>query len=239
MLSPFNFVRLIMASIAELTQQVVVLTDQVQTLNDRLIVAEQKATAMQTQGGMGRGSDSGIFDKKRLYPKELRDSTSFRSWSERFIAWITMDNPDVGQTFQRAGRQDDPLDVQSLSVQQVACSKAIYAHLRALTENFKKAAKVVRLVKADNGLEAWRRLVKKFDPQNAEVHAAHLEAIVTFGTRDCVKSVGDVPTVLDRFQRLLDDYEEVTNDTGSTTSLRRRSSCICCPSHFAWPRVTR
>ena len=143
-----------MASLAEVTQQVVVLIDQVQTLNDRLIVAEQNATAAQAQGrgGMGRGSDSGIFDKKRLYPKELRDSTSFRSWSERFIAWITMDNPEVGQAFQRAGRQDDPLDVQSLSVQQVAYSKAIYAHLRAITENFKKAAKVVRLVMADNGL---------------------------------------------------------------------------------------
>ena len=79
----------------------------------------------------------------------------------------------------------------------------------------------MRLVKADNGLEAWRRLVKKFDPQNAEVHAAHLEAIVTFGTRNCVKSVGDVPTVLDQFQRLLDDYEEVTNDTGINDSTKK------------------
>ena len=107
-----------MASNAELTQQLVVLTDQVATLNDRLIVAEQNASAAQAQGGgggMGRGSDSGIFDKKRLYPKELRDQTSFRSWSERFIAWITMDNADVGQAFQKAGRQDDPLDVASLS----------------------------------------------------------------------------------------------------------------------------
>ena len=116
-----------MASLAEVTQQVVVLIDQVQTLNDRLVVAEQNVTAAQAQAGMGRGSDSGIFDKKRLYPKELRDSTSFRSWSERFIAWITMDNAEVGQAFQRAGRQEDPLDVSSLSVMQVSYSKAISA----------------------------------------------------------------------------------------------------------------
>ena len=103
---------------------------------------------------MGRGSDSGIFDKKRLYPKELRDLTSFRLWSERFIAWITMDNSEIGQAFQRAGRQEDPLGMQSLSAQQIAYSKAVYAHLRALIENFKQAAKVVRLVKADNGV--WR-----------------------------------------------------------------------------------
>ena len=82
---------------------------------------------------MGRGTDSGIFDKKRLYPKELRDQTSFRSWAERFIAWITMDNSEVGEAFQKAGRQDDPLDVSTLNVQQIAYSKAVYAHLRALT----------------------------------------------------------------------------------------------------------
>ena len=170
---------------------------------------------------MSRGSDSGIFYKKRLYPKEIKDSTSFWSWSERFIAWIAMDNADVGQAFQRAGKQEDPLDVSSLSVMQVRYSKAIYGHLRALTENFRKAAKIVRLVKGDNGLEAWRRLVRKFDPQNAEVHAAHLEAIVTFGTRNCVKSVEDVPSVLDQFQKLLDDYEEVTGDCGINDSTKK------------------
>ena len=63
--------------------------------------------------------------------------------------------------------------------------------------------------------------MRKFDPQNAEVHAAHLEAIVTFGTRNCVKSVGDVPTVLGQFQRLLDDYEEATGDSGINDSIKK------------------
>ena len=31
-------------------------------------------------------------------------------------------------------------------------ARAIYAHLRSLTENNKKAAKIVRLVKGDNGI---------------------------------------------------------------------------------------
>ena len=108
--------------------------------------------------------------------------------------------PFIVHAFHRAGRQPDPLDVGSLTGLQVAYSKAICGHLRALTENFRKATKIVRLVKADNNLEAWWRLVRKFDPQNAKVHAVHLESIVTFGTRDCVKSAGDVPTVLDQFQ---------------------------------------
>ena len=50
------------------------------------------------------------------------------------------------------------------------------------------------------------------DPQNAEVFASQLEQIVTFGTRNAVRQLGDVPTVLDQFRRVLDDYEENTGD---------------------------
>ena len=90
-----------MAFIAELTAQVVALTDQVHTLTSRVIVAEQNVTMSVTRTG---GSDSGVFDKKRLYPKELKDNTSFRSWSEQFKAWVAMDNGYVGRTFLRAGK---------------------------------------------------------------------------------------------------------------------------------------
>ena len=89
----------------------------------------------------------------------------------------------MGRAFVRAGKQEQPLDVSSLSEFQISYSKAIYGCLRALTENFRKAFKVVRFVKSDNGLEAWRRLTRKFDPQNPKVHAAQLEHIVTFGNR--------------------------------------------------------
>ena len=150
-----------MASIAELTTQVVALTDQVQTLTSRVIVAEQNVTMSVARTG---GSDSGVFDKKRLYPKELKNNFSFRSWSERFIAWVAMDNGDVGRAFLRAGKQEQPLDVLSFSEIQASYSRAIYGHMRALTEGYRKAAKIVRLVKNDNGLEAWRRLTRKFDP---------------------------------------------------------------------------
>ena len=104
---------------------------------------------------------------------------------------------------------------------QAAYSKAICGHLCALTEGFGKAAKIVRLVTDENGLEAWRKLVRKFDPQNAEVHAAQLEHIVTLGTRNAVKQLGDVPTGLDQFRRVLDDYEEATGDCGINDSAKK------------------
>ena len=91
----------------------------------------------------------------------------------------------------------------------------------SFTENFLKAAMIVRLVKGDNGLEAWGCLVRKFDAQNAEVHAAQLENIVTIGSRNSVKSAGDVPIVLGQFQRVLDDNEEATGDVGINDSTNK------------------
>ena len=65
--------------------------------------------------------------------------------------------------------------------------------------------------------------MRKLDPQNAEVFAAQLEHIVTLGTRNAVKQLGDVPAVLNQFQRMLDDYGEVTCDCGINDSTNKPS----------------
>ena len=201
-----------MAYIGEVTAQVVALTDQVQTLTARVTVAEQNVMMSVTR--TGGSNDSGVFDKERLYPKELKETSSFRSWSEWFIAWVAMDSEDIARAFHRAGKQEQPLDTSGLTELQASYSRALYGHLRALTEGYRKAAKIVRLVKDSNGLEAWRRVTRKFDPQSPEVHAAQLEHIVMFGNRNAVKQLGDTPTFLDQFQVVLDDYEEATGDVG-------------------------
>ena len=81
-----------------------------------------------------------MFDKKRLYPKEFKDSTSFRSWGERFIAWLAMDDDEVARAFTCAGKQEQPLETSDLTDLQLRYSKAVYGHLRSLTENYRKAA---------------------------------------------------------------------------------------------------
>ena len=129
--------------IAELTAQVVTLTDQVTTLSNRLSVAEQNQALNAAQTGSMRGGDAGVFDKKRLYPKELKESGSFRSWSERFLAWLEMDHEEIGIAFKHAGRQESALDTSGLTPLQASYSKAVYSHLRSLTEGFR--AKPVKL----------------------------------------------------------------------------------------------
>ena len=65
-----------------------------------------------------------------------------------------MDNEEIGKAFLRAGKQESALDVSGLTQIQASYSKAIYGHLRALTEGFRKVSKIVRLVRNENGLEA-------------------------------------------------------------------------------------
>ena len=142
------------ASLAEITQQVVSLTTEVATLTSRLAAAEQAAQSSQKGSGKGGGGGSGVFDKKRLYPKDLKDTTPFRSWADRFIAWVGMDNREIATAFTRAAKQEGKLDLAGLTEEQVNYSRAIYGHLRAPTEGYKRASKIVRLVKEDIGLEA-------------------------------------------------------------------------------------
>ena len=42
-----------------------------------------------------------------------------------------------------------------------------------------------------------------------------------FGSRKPVKRLGDVPTVLDQFQRIMDDYEEATEDVRINDSVKK------------------
>ena len=134
-----------MASNAELTAQIVSFHDQIITLNTRLSIAEQNALLQAQGGSKGGGGDSGVFDKKRLYPKDLQDGSSFRSWSERFLAWVTMDNEEIGKAFLRAGKQESALDVSGLTQIQASYSKAIYAHLRAPLKGFAKRRRLFDL----------------------------------------------------------------------------------------------
>ena len=64
------------ATNAELTAQIVAVTTEVQVLKSRLMVAEQNLTLSQ---GSGNKNVGGVFDKKRLYPSQLKESSSFRA----------------------------------------------------------------------------------------------------------------------------------------------------------------
>ena len=55
-----------------------------------------------------------------------------------------MDDAEIARPFRRAGKQEQPLDTSGLTEIQAIYSRALYGHLRALTDGFRKAAKIVR-----------------------------------------------------------------------------------------------
>ena len=220
-----------MASVEELTAQLVALTSEVQTLRNRVAVAEQNlaASAGQNAGGGAHGSNSGVFDKKRLYPEKLKEEKYFTSWADDVLQWIALDNEDVAKAFDKAGKQEEPLALGDLSATQLSYSKAVYSHLRSLTQGLKTAARIVRSVPKGNGLEAWRRLVKKFDPQNPEVHAAKLQGLITYGVTHKAKSISEVPFILNEFERALEEYTEATGTEGINEATKKTIMIQICP----------
>ena len=61
-----------------------------------------------------------MFNKRKLYPKELKENTSFQSWAERFFAWVAMDEEEIARAFHRAGQQKQPLDTSGLTERQAS-----------------------------------------------------------------------------------------------------------------------
>ena len=187
------------ASVEQLTRQVVALTTEVGTLANRLVFTEQEIVRRGTGAPAGngkKGGGSGVFDQKKLYPKDLKESASFRSWASRFIAWLRMDSSEIAAMYETVAKTKVKAPMPS-DPQQAAYARAIYAHLRSLTEGYKKAAKIIRVVNNENGLEAWRKLVRRFQPQNTEIHAQRLEDIVMWGHKNATTNVAEVPDLLD------------------------------------------
>ena len=87
-----------------------------------------------------------------------------------------MDNNSVMELFEAARKQKttDKIELPA-DANELAYVKAMYEHLRSLTENFKKAARIVKVVKGVNSLETWRRLSRRLAPQTPEVHVKMLE----------------------------------------------------------------
>ena len=210
-----------MANVQEITAQVVSRTRDIQVLKNRLAVTEQDLSAVGTaspsSAGPGNSGNSGVFDKKRLYPEKLKDGKDFRSWAEDVLQWIAMDNDEIAKAFEKAGKQEQALNLGDMNQQQAAYAKAVHAHLRSLTQGMKKAARIVRSVSAGNGLEAWRRLVRKFDPQHPEVHAMKLTNLITYGTNHKTNNVTDVPAILDEFNKTLLRHLETVADSVAAT----------------------
>ena len=133
-------------------------------------------------------------------------------------------SPPLAKAFEKAGKQEESLALADLNGTQQSYSKAVYSHLRSLTQGLKRAARLVRSVPKGNGFEAWRRLVRQFDPQNPEV-----QGLITYGVMHMAKSIADVPFILNEFEQALEEYAEATGTEGINEDTKKTIMMQICP----------
>ena len=64
------------------------------------------------------------------------------------------------------------------------------------------------MVRGDDGIEAFRQLNNRFDPQTALTKSHRLKAIRKFPGKNCVKKNVEVPAMLAKFEDILFKHYE-------------------------------
>ena len=74
-----------------------------------------------------------------------------------------------------------------------------------------EAAGIAKMMRGDDGVEAFRQFNSRFDPHTASTKSHRLKAILQFREKNHVKKNVDVPSVLARFEEMflkhVEDYE--------------------------------
>ena len=86
-------------------------------------------------------------------------------------------------------------------------STYFWAHLEDWIDDA-EAASIVRLVRDDDGVEAFRQLNNRFDPQTALTKSHRLKQIQKFSDKNRAKTNVEVPALLSKFEDLLVRYHE-------------------------------
>ena len=123
-----------MASVAELTQQIINLDQALQTANGRMDALQAELAVVKGSGGQGgnRYNKSLIMDGKKLYPEALKDGENFIKWSESFLRWLKCESPDLKALFVHAGKSKHPIALSQCPQQWKEYVTFIYNHLQKL-----------------------------------------------------------------------------------------------------------
>ena len=81
----------------------------------------------------------------------------------------------------------------------------------------------------NDGVEAWRQLARRFDPQAALTKAARLRAITAFGKANAVKANAQVPIVIGKFEKGLELYQQDFQTTSLSDDLKKDTLMLLIP----------
>eukprot|EP00959_Pyramimonas_sp_CCMP1952_P038781 811980-Pyramimonas_sp.AAC.1 len=169
------------AYLGEVCQQNNVLTNQLnavqQLARDKEIEHKARNDELRAQIAQARGSRDGVLIDTRQIGKPSAFKSERSEWptfSFKFLNYIASVHPDIraacdwarGQAAEITTTDDLALHMVGTSVESLGTmSSNMYTVLASLVEG--EALDILKNVPDGRGFEAWRRLVKNFDPQSA------------------------------------------------------------------------
>jgi len=164
----------------------------------------RQQTAVVDTRGIGKPM---TFDPKH----NTVDEAKFNSWAFKLTNYVNASVPNARPLMKWALERSMDIDGTQLHAELQASGisdedgnqvqRQLYALLVSITEG--EAATIVENSGEDNGLEAWRRLTKRFDPNNAGRKRAILDTILALPR---VK-MNDLQNALENMKKLITQYE--------------------------------
>ena len=159
-------------------------------LTARIALAEAEVLRLRSARDDGaKGGKSGIMDSRKIYPQPLKDMSRWKPWSERVLRWARMQSPELYAALSEVMKSRDTPVVHECADESVF----FWAHLEDwLTDA--EALSIVKPVREDDGVEAFRLLNCRYDPVTALTKSHRLKAIQRFVDKNRAKKNTDVQT---------------------------------------------
>ena len=217
---------------AELRQLIMVLQGQVETILGRLDITDQqtnntmaqmRAELQQCAATLNR--DGGAREKMRLISERDLKPTffkgekgeDFREWAKKTKLFLNLKCNSFRAALTWAEQQQGRITDQDIAQQrwpdQAEGNPKLYDYLCSVLE---KEPLNIAEKETGNGLEAWRRLAKRFNPHGGQHDMDRYESLV-YGTK-AAKNLQELPRMIEAWENKLKISSPGRKSTRSTTA---------------------
>ena len=157
---------------------------------------------------------SGLKDFTKIYPDKFAKSEGWKTFEDEVLRWIGVEDEELQKTLKAVTAHAEPV-----THRHGRDAVFLYAHLRGwVTES--EARQIIKTVKTSDGVEAWRQLARRFDPQTALTKAARLDAITGLAKKNVAKTNKELPIIISKFENRLGSHEEDFKTIALTDDLK-------------------
>ena len=237
MAAPEEIIRQMQTDLASSRAAIQSLQDQMisqdRALNARIAFAEAEVLRLRDKSDKSdikvKGSHkSGIMDSRKIYPEKLKDMARWRKWSARALRWAKMESPELHEALTAAGKS------RKAPIHHDCGDEAVFfwAHLEGWIVD-PEAAKIVKHVGEDDGVEAWRQLVAQYDPLTALTKGRKLKTIQAYADNHKAKKNREIPSIMATFEEMLSQYYEDFKTEALSDDLKKQSYMDMIPDTLA------